>query len=177
VKTEHEARTVVRRSVIAREDPAGMAEIFASSSAVIPAPPGTVYRLIADYEHGHPSILPPEYFPSLTVEAGGFGAGTRINFEMRAFGRVSRVRANITEPEPGRRLVETAPELGLETEFLVEPVGSGERSRTTIATRYRRPGVRGWLERLVVPRFLRRVYDAELRLLAKRAQAAAEEPN
>jgi hypothetical protein len=84
-----------------------MPEIRVASSAPIPAPPQTVYGLIAGYHQGHASILPPKYFRSLTVEAGGSGAGTRISFEMRSLGTAHQVRAQITEPEPGRRLRET----------------------------------------------------------------------
>lgn len=146
-----------------------MPEIRAMSSALIPASPPTVYGLIADYHRGHPSILPPKYFENLTVEQGGVGAGTRISFEMRSFGTVQRFRGDVTEPEPGRRLVETYPDMGIETVFTVDPVDGGRRSRVTIATSYRRPGLRGWLERLVAPAFLRGVYAAELRLLAERA--------
>jgi polyketide cyclase/dehydrase/lipid transport protein len=149
-----------------------MPEIRALSRALIPASPPTVYGLIADYHRGHPSILPPKYFENLTVEQGGVGAGTRISFQMRAFGTVRHVRAQITEPEPGRRLVETLSDSGIETEFTVEPVAGTQSSRVTIATRYRKPGPRGWLESLLAPRLLRTVYAAELRLLAERACAA-----
>ena len=74
-----------------------MPQIRATASAVIMAPPATVYRLIADYHRGHPRILPPRYFRNLQVEAGGTGAGTRIRYEMRAFGMVRTFRAEITE--------------------------------------------------------------------------------
>lgn len=41
------------------------------ASAVIAAPAPVVYSIIADYRHGHPSILPPRYFDNLEVLAGG----------------------------------------------------------------------------------------------------------
>jgi uncharacterized protein YndB with AHSA1/START domain len=147
-----------------------MPEIRAESSALIHAPAGIVYGLIADYERGHPTILPPRYFQNLTVEAGGVGAGTRISFEMRSFGTILQIHGEVTEPEPGRRLVETYPASGTVTEFTVDPVAGAQAARVTIATRYRKPGLRGWFERLVVPSFLRTVFEAELRLLAERAQ-------
>jgi uncharacterized protein YndB with AHSA1/START domain len=146
-----------------------MPDIHARASALIEAPPATVYGIIADYHRGHPGILPPKYFGSLRVEEGGTGAGTRISFEMRSFGTVQRFRGEITEPEPGRRLVESYPDMGIETVFTVDPVDGGRRSRVTIATGYRKPGLRGWLERLLAPAFLRTVYTAELGLLAERA--------
>ena len=152
-----------------------MPEIRAAASALIEAPAPIVYGIIADYHRGHPAILPPRYFGPLRVEEGGTGAGTRISFEMRSFGTVQRFRGDVTEPEPGRRLVETYPDMGIETVFTVDPVDGGRRSRVTIATSYRKPGLRGWLERLVAPALLRTVYTAELGLLAERT-AGTESP-
>jgi hypothetical protein len=151
-----------------------MPQIHASTSAIIPAPPDIVYGLIADYRVGHPSILPGQYFRSLRVEAGGVGAGTRISFEMRAFGRLQRLRAQITEPIPGRQLLERYAETGMVTTFTVDPHGAGQQSRVTIATRYIKTGLAGWLERWLVPAFLRRVFRAELRALAAQAEAQVE---
>jgi hypothetical protein len=148
-----------------------MPEIRASLSTEISASPATVYGIIADYHRGHPSILPPQYFQNLTVEAGGLGAGTQISFEMRSFGQTRRTRGHVSEPEPGRRILESYPEYGIETDFTIEPLDGGARSRVTIATRYEKPGLQGWIERLVSPPFLRTVYAAELRLLAERAVA------
>jgi hypothetical protein len=148
-----------------------MAEIHVTASAVIPAPPSIVYGLIADYRRGHPSILPPEYFQNLQVHAGGIGAGTRITFQMRVLGQTHHFFARISEPEPGRRLVERYPETGMVTTFKVDPEGAGKRSRVTITTAYTKAGLAGWFERLVAPRFLRTVYAAELGLLELEATA------
>jgi hypothetical protein len=147
-----------------------MPRIEASASALIPAPAPVVYGIIADYEEGHPAILPPRFFQNLTVMEGGTGAGTRIAFQMRSFGATRAVRARISEPEPGRRLVETL-EDGTETAFTVAPEADGRSSRVTIATSYQRAGLRGRLEGLLAPRFLRSVYAAELRTLAEVASA------
>jgi uncharacterized protein YndB with AHSA1/START domain len=144
-------------------------DIEAEASATIPAPPHVVYRILADYQEGHRSILPPGYFRDLRVEEGGIGAGTRISFEMRVLGSVRRFRAEVSEPEPGRRLVETDRDSGIATSFLVEPIGGQESSEVTIATRYRKDGVAGWVERWLAPRLLRRIYAEELALLADRA--------
>jgi len=141
------------------------------SSATIAAPAPIVYGLIADYREGHGSILPPEYFEDLRVEAGGRGAGTRIRFTMKAFGRRQVSRADVTEPEPGRVLVETVQGTGIITTFTVNPTADGN-ARIMIATEYPAPGMRGWLAALVVPSYLKRVYAAELRLLAQRAAEA-----
>ena len=145
-----------------------MPTLKVDASAVIQAPPSVVYALISDYRHGHPSILPPEYFEDLVVEEGGQGAGTRVRFTMKAFGTKEVSRARITEPHPGRVLVETVEDRGIVTTFTVEGSKSNE-SKVTLTTEYPTKGVRGWFEALVVPRYLRRVYAAELRLLAQRA--------
>ena len=77
-----------------------------SASANIPAPPQRAYSILANYRDEHPRILPPQ-FSNLAVEKGGIGAGTVIRFNMRVFGRKRSFRAAVTEPEPGRVLVET----------------------------------------------------------------------
>jgi Polyketide cyclase / dehydrase and lipid transport len=147
-----------------------MPEIRASLSRSIPAPPEAVYRILADYHEGHPGILPRPPFGDLVVEQGGVGAGTVIRFDMTSFGQRRTSRAEITEPEPGI-LVETAPENGLATTFTVAPSGTG--CVVTIDTVWTTPGLRGWIERLMAPSYLRKVYAAELELLTR---AAAQPP-
>jgi hypothetical protein len=136
------------------------------------APASTVYGIIADYRIGHPAILPPQYFDDFVVEAGGQGAGTRIRFTMRSYGSRLQCQAHVTEPEPGRLLVETDERTGTTTRFLVEPLDGG-RARVTFETDYQARGLRGWLETLLVPRYLRTVYAAELQMLAERAALMA----
>ena len=151
-----------------------MPDINISASATIGASNTLLYGIIADYRVGHPRILPPKYFGDLQVLAGGRGAGTRIRFEMKAFGRTNVGVAEITEPVPGRELRETLSD-GIVSTFLVEPTGPDE-ARVTISTAYHKPGLRGWLEKLIAPWYLRRVYTAELAqlaLVAARRQGAA----
>lgn len=136
-----------------------------SASADIGASSNEVYRLLADYRAGHPRILPPAFFGSLRVLTGGFGAGTVITFDLFAFGRTQRQWASISEPEPGRTLVETYPENGAVTTFTVDSLGP-DRSRLTIATRLQvKAGMLGRLELWFMRRFLRRAYAAELALV------------
>lgn len=141
-----------------------MPTIAASASATIPVASGTVYDLLADYHDGHPRILPAQYFSDLVVERGGHGAGTHIRFNMHAFGRVHPGRMVVDEPEPGRVLTETDPANGVVTTFTVEPEGT--ETRVTISTRWTMWGVTGWFAWLVMPRYLRNVYAAELAQLA-----------
>ena len=84
-----------------------MAMYRVSATKVIAAPAARVYDLLADYREGHPSILPKAYFISHTVEQGGRGAGTVVAFQMKLMGRTQSFRSTISEPEPGRVLVET----------------------------------------------------------------------
>jgi len=140
-----------------------------TASSIIEAPAELVYRTLADYHHGHPSILPKPHFLSLEVEQGGFGAGTIVNCKVRVFGRVQSFRAAITEPDPGRVLAETnLGEGGGVTKFIVEPLDDGKRTEVTIATEAatrRRWGL-GTVERLLTMMWLQRIYKAELKQLA-----------
>jgi hypothetical protein len=141
-----------------------MPTIRASATALVDAPPPAVYAVLADYREGHPSILPPASFSDLVVEQGGTGEGTVIRFTVRVGGTARRVRAAVTEPQPGRVLHETDLDTGSVTCFLVEPAAGG-RSRVTFETTWSTPGIRGWIERLMAPRLLERVYSEELRNL------------
>jgi amino-acid N-acetyltransferase len=137
-----------------------------SVSADIDAPPEVVYSIVADYHDGHLRILPRPPFVSLTVERGGTGAGTVLRVTMRLLGRLQTFRATVTEPVPGRVLVESN-ETGYVTTFTVEPLADADRARVTIATALDRGGgVREALERWVSARLLRPVYAQELRHLA-----------
>ena len=53
-----------------------------SATAMVPADQKRVYAAIADYDNGHPHIVPKE-FSNMVVEKGGVGAGTVIRFQMR----------------------------------------------------------------------------------------------
>lgn len=132
-----------------------------AASAVIHAPPQRVYEVLADYRVGHPAILPPKYFGPITVEAGGVGEGTVAVVEVRAGARTRQMRAHITEPKPGRVLVESYPDTGEVTTFVVDPAAGGARVSFTTELDAR-GGIVGLLERSVVSWFLGRVYRAEL---------------
>jgi hypothetical protein len=143
-----------------------MPRIRATASAVIDAPPAAVYAILADYRNGHPRILPEQYFSNLEVERGGVGAGTVIRFQVRTLGITRRFRGEVTEPEPGRVLVESYPETGEVTSFTVEPVDGGGRAAVTITTAWVAPGLGGLVQRVLAPPILRRIYAEELRNLA-----------
>lgn len=138
----------------------------AEVSHVVEAAPEKVYGIISDYVHHHPRILPKQYFESLTVEKGGRGAGTVIRVQMKFMGAKSTLRLEVSEPEPGRVLLEADPVGGVATTFTVEPLGGGDKSRVTIATEWdHKPGFKAWVDRKINPRVARTIYEKELRLL------------
>ncbi len=140
-----------------------MAQHRISASALIPAPAEKVYAIIADYQNGHPAILPKPPFVSLTVEKGGVGSGTEITFQMRLMGKLQTFRAVITEPEPGRVLAESDLDTGTVTTFTVEPRDNGNSAYVTISTETKvRDGVLGGLEEWMATRLLHPVYVKEL---------------
>ncbi|MCK6626246.1 MAG: SRPBCC family protein [Anaerolineae bacterium] len=146
-----------------------------TESALINAPAEKVYAILADYRNGHPHILPRPPFVSLEVEEGGIGAGTRFRMQMRAFGKTQTAQAVVTEPEPGRVLVETIPEAGIVTTFVVMPAGNGQQARTTFSTDLKAPrGLLAPLERWMTRRFLEQTYRRELQLLDAFAQAQSQ---
>jgi hypothetical protein len=135
-------------------------------SARLAAPSERVYSVIADYHRGHPRILPKQ-FTGLTVEKGGVGEGTVIRVSMRVFGRRFEFRGFVTEPEPGRVLVErNVGENESVTSFTVDPGATAQQAVVTIATELRRkPGLLGAIERFFTTRTLRAMYGQELSLL------------
>jgi hypothetical protein len=141
---------------------------FITASAVIPARRERVYSILANYKDGHPRILPRQ-FRELIVEQGGTGAGTVIRFQMSLLGRKQTFRAAITEPEPGRVLVETNLDSnGAVTTFIVDPGTAPADSRVTISTELSvRSGVSGFLEKQLSTFLLRPIYMKELANLAR----------
>jgi hypothetical protein len=144
----------------------------ASASSRIDAPAARVYSIIADYNQHHPRIVPPEYFKSLEVEEGGVGAGTRIHVTMRVMGQTISFRHIVSEPEPGRVLIESDADGNSATSFTVDPIDSGAATMLTISTEFatRRRGVMGKIERFLTVRTLQGIYKKELSLIAKYSQ-------
>jgi hypothetical protein len=138
------------------------------ASALIPARRERVYNIIANYREGHPRILPKQ-FSNLVVEQGGVGAGTVIRFQMGVLGRKQTFRAAITEPEPGRVLVETYLDgNGAITTFTVDQGTAPADSRVTISTELPvRAGFLGLIEGKFSALLLRPIYERELQNLAR----------
>lgn len=144
---------------------------IATVSKIISAPVEEIYRIIADYRTLHPFILPKGYFISLEVEEGGFGNGTIINFKMRILGQTRSFRSLITEPEPGRLLVETDIKSETPTSFRVASIGNDRQTRVTISTELKGRNV---VEGLIAKMILQKIYCEELDLLATMAENHAE---
>jgi hypothetical protein len=138
-----------------------MARASASAEKVVDADPGTVYAILADYRTHHPRIMPPAYFSDLEVEEGGIGEGTVFHITLRLLGKRDRLHMRVSEPEPGRTLVETNLDTGVDTVFAVEPAPGGA-TRLRISSEWDAHGFRGLFDRLVATRLLRRILSKQL---------------
>ncbi len=152
-----------------------MGQISVGAAAILNARPADVYATIADYHTGHPNILPRQIY-DLQVEQGGYGAGTITRFKTRILGVEQAFHHRVSEPEPGRVLVEQDIEAGqdLATTFTVTPLDEGRKARVEIKTTMNAsPGLKGLVERLLVPLANPPVYRQELKLLEAVAQQRA----
>lgn len=147
-----------------------MAKISVTVERPIGAPAERVYGYLAHYREHHPRILPAA-FSEFRVEEGGVGAGTVFSMKMTVGGRTRAARAVVAEPEPGRVLTETIIGSGMVTTFTVLP--EGESSRVRFDTVWQSSGLRGLIERLLVPRLLTPIYIEELAILDRYARERA----
>jgi hypothetical protein len=139
-------------------------------SAEVNAPADVAYKIIADYRH-HDHIVPKPPFSPIVVEQGGVGAGTVIHFQVTLLGRTDTCHSLITEPEPGRVMVETETISKTVTTFTVDPGAINGRSLVTISCLFQgRSGILGAIERWVVTRLMTPVLTKEIRLLEEYAQ-------
>jgi hypothetical protein len=149
-----------------------MGKIHVKASAILSARSEDVYTTIADYRHGHPNILPDSFY-DLQVEQGGYGEGTIIRFKMKVLGLEQTLHQIVSEPEPGRVLVEQDIQSvqNIITTFRVRPVENDQKSHVEIDTKMNTsPGLAGVVERIIVPIINPRIYAKELKLLEAVAQ-------
>jgi hypothetical protein len=139
-----------------------------SVERLVDVPAEVVYHCLADYREHHRAggFLPP-VFTDLQVLRGGVGAGTVIRFTTRLAGRTVTRTQEVTEPEPGRVLVESGDGEG--STFTVEP--RGERALVRIASVVRAGGLEGLLLSWLGERLLRPILTDELARLERYAQA------
>ena len=148
-------------------------QIKVKAAEVLDARPEDVYATIVDYRDGHHNILPKESLYDLQVEEGGYGAGTIIRFKARVLGVEQSFHHRVSEPEPGKVLVEQDIDTiqNLATTFTVVPVEEGKKSQVEISTTMNAsPGIRGFAERMILSIFNPRIYRKELKLLEAMAQ-------
>ncbi len=142
-------------------------KVSLSAERLIDAPADVIYHCIADYrEHHRPDGFLPPAFSELEIGRGGLGAGTELRWVIDA-GRRRTVTATVSEPLPGRTLLETGS--GIETTFSVEPTGGGARVR--FDTIIEEGGLQGILNRLFAARILGPIYEDELSRLEDHAKA------
>jgi hypothetical protein len=145
-----------------------MSQVHVSAERLIDAPAALVYHCIADYrEHHRPGGFLPPVFSDFRIEQGGVGAGTVISFAMTLGGRTRHSTQSVSEPEPGRVLVESGD--GVRTTFTVEP--RAERCKVRFDTVLEAKGLNGLLLHLFAGRLLRPVYADELERLDRHARA------
>ena len=143
----------------------------ASAEGPVAASPDVVYRYLSDMQNHHPHFLPPA-FSDFQVVSGGIGEGTVVTFQFSAGGRRRDFRQTLTEPEPGRRMVETDANSSSVTTFLVDPLDGGKSSKVTISTQWNGArGVGGFFERMFAPRVMRGIYLDQIRRLDEYARS------
>ena len=151
-----------------------MGTMRAEATHTVAVPPAVVFACLADFAH-HAQFLPPA-FSNFSVVSGGIGAGTLIRFTVTAGGRNRNYEMEVSEPEPGRVLVETDKNSSLVTTFTVDPDATG--ARVTISTTWQSAatGVGGFFEKRFAPLAMAKIYQDELRRLeayAKQQVASA----
>ena len=146
-----------------------MGQFHFAAERLLNVPAAVVYHCLADYREHHRvgGFLPPA-FTSLEVLTGGVGAGTRIRFTSRIAGRSQTRTQDVSEPEPGRVLVESGDGEG--STFSVEPRGT-DHALLRIETVLRADGLAGLLMPLVMPRVMRPLYADEFERLEQHARA------
>jgi hypothetical protein len=154
-----------------------MVQTHLSAERLVDAPADVVYHCLADYrEHHRPGGFLPPAFSDFRVERGGVGAGTVISFKVTLAGQSRAMTLEVSEPEPGRVLVETGRRE--RTIFTVEPEGT--RARVRFDTVLEAGGIEGLINRLLAPRLMGPLYADELERLERHAQAhlaIGNEPN
>ncbi|MGE2724187.1 SRPBCC family protein [Mycolicibacterium pulveris] len=136
-----------------------MAQVSASSTVLVDAPPETVLAAIADYATVRPKILSPHYRDYAVLE-GGQGAGTVATWKLQATkSRVRDVKANVDVA--GHTVIEKDANSSIITNWTVAPAGPG--SSVTVKTSWQGAGgIGGFFEKTFAPLGLRKIQDEVL---------------
>jgi hypothetical protein len=139
-----------------------MAQVTASATHTVSAPPEQVLAFLRDYHQSRPSILPDSY-SRYRVEEGGEGAGTVFSYHFKS-GPTERDFRLRTEESDGR-LIERDELSSFATTWTVAQAATG--STVTVESSWvGGGGIGGFFERLFAPMGLRRVYGEMLQRLA-----------
>ena len=96
-----------------------------------------------------------------------------MRFKSRVLGVEKAFYQRVSEPEPGKVIVEQDIEAGQNfiTTFTVNPVEEGQKSHVVISTTLNAsPGLKGLVEQVIISTFNPRIYREELTLLEAVAQ-------
>jgi hypothetical protein len=145
-----------------------MAQIVASATQAVSAPPDRVLAFLRDYSQARPSILPDNY-SRFRVEEGGEGAGTVFSYHFKSGPTERDFRMRAEEGEG--RLVERDELSTLVTSWTVIETATG--SAVTIETSWvGGSGIGGFFERTFAPLGLRRIYGEMLQRLSAAVSSA-----
>lgn len=144
-----------------------MRYVHAKAAALVPASADRIYAVLRDYRSAHAHILPTPPFSGIEVEQGGTGAGTIFRTTVRSLGSEQQYRMAVTEPQPGRVLVESDLHTDLVTTFTITPTEDPTHTQVQIATRWAaKAGLAGWVDSWLTPVVMHLIYRKELRQLA-----------
>lgn len=146
-----------------------MAQVSASSTVSIDAPPETVLSAVADYTGVRPKILSSHYSRYRVLE-GGQGAGTVASWKLQATQK--RVRdVTATVDVAGHTVIEKDANSSMITNWTVAPAGSG--SSVTVKTSWQGAGgIGGFFEKTFAPLGLRKIQAEVLDNLKKEVEGA-----
>lgn len=145
-------------------------------SRIITAPRSMVYNFLADYVNHHSKILPRKYFDGIAIEQGGYGEGTHLRYDVKAYGARHTFHSVVHEPEPGYTMLELEVESGAYTVYSVQDLGE-RGSKVTISARPQTgEGLLSAIESVLVRRLLQNVFAERLRLLEKALSSPATRP-
>lgn len=144
-----------------------MTHVQATTRRTLRASREHAYAALADYRRARPDLLPAE-FSGYEVHSGGTGAGTTVGWTLQATPRRSRdCLFTVTEPEPGRRLVETDANSSMVVAWTVRGTPGGAEVEVTAGWQGA-GGIGGIFERIFAPKGLNRIHDQVLAALAAR---------
>src|SRR5689334_24998028 len=125
-----------------------MAQVSASSTVLIDAPPERVLAAVADYATVRPKILSSHYSEYRVLE-GGQGAGTVATWKLQA--TESRVRdVKATVDVAGHAVIEKDANSSMVTNYTVAPAGPG--ASVSVKTSWQGAGgVKGFFEKTFAP--------------------------